>query len=1004
MVNSDEGMFDCTDIDEYITVGNGGKVRATKIGKKKLTLKQKDGSTTSILMKNVKLVPDLAPYNLFSITWALNNGFQLGNKGKIITLKKGDFTMSFDQEIHTKSGYLVGVEMVPRDTTLANEQPTNPTTQENSQAVRVSLGGRKGASHIHRVFGHMSEETTRKTAKYYDVEIQGKFEPCESCLLGKAKQKNTNKESTRDKSKKPGERMYLDISSIKSESYGGRKFWLLIVDEATNNCWSYFLKNKGQAAEKVVEFIKDLKSKENIEVKEMQKIRMDNAGENKKIPEAIRNANLNVKFEFTAPHTPQHNGVVERKFATLYGRIRSMFYGCGMSDGIGIRKGLWCECANTATKLENIASRDTNPPFTKFHGRDSGIVPHLRQFGEMGVVAVRKKIQGKMESKGVVCIFVGYAEDHSGDTYRMMNVNTKKIIMSRDVRWLNKMYGKWAKQYETKLDPDDIIPDDVISSEVKEVEDDENELKEVNVNETGREEQKEASEDQPKESSSNARLIRELARLGTWYNPDANRIIEEQRNLEESKEQEERINAAFDDLRLDNDLAFVMKEMMLAEEEVDDEKPKVFMVPESVSDSVLMKLLDQAMDESNWKIGEEYRMQELLKNVVMRLRERKPTNFQEAWNHKNDEMKKRWRDAIRKEFRDMTRRGVWKNYKKKDIPAGRQCIKNKWVFECKRSGVFRARLVACGYSQIPGVDFTESYAPVINDVTWRILLAIMILQKLKGKIIDVETAFLYGELEEEIYMESPEGLGHGEDDCVKLERSIYGLVQSARQYFSKFTKSLRKIGFTGGNADPCLMTRKNKDGVVYIAIYVDDCLLVGDDKAIESAIADIKKIGFVLKEESELDDYLSCQIKFDKERTKAMISQPHLIKKMEIKFEKHLKGMKEYKTPGSQGITIFRNPDEVISKEKHELYRSGTGMLLYLVKHTRPDIANAVRQLSTALDKPNEAAFKEMKRVIKFVIDTKHLSLKFEPKFQGKEEWNMVAYSDSDFAGNIENR
>ena len=322
-----------------------------------------------------------------------------------------------------------------------------------------------------------------------------------------------------------------------------------------------------------------------------------------------------------------------------------------------------------------------------------------------------------MESKGVVCIFVGYAEDHSGDTYRMMNVNTKKIIMSRDVRWLNKMYGKWAKQYETKLDPDDIIPDDVISSEVKEVEDDENELKEVNVNETGREEQKEASEDQPKESSSNARLIRELARLGTWYNPDANRIIEEQRNLEESKEQEERINAAFDDLRLDNDLAFVMKEMMLAEEEVDDEKPKVFMVPESVSDSVLMKLLDQAMDESNWKIGEEYRMQELLKNVVMRLRERKPTNFQEAWNHKNDEMKKRWRDAIRKEFRDMTRRGVWKNYKKKDIPAGRQCIKNKWVFECKRSGVFRARLVACGYSQIPGVDFTESYAPVINGFT-----------------------------------------------------------------------------------------------------------------------------------------------------------------------------------------------------------------------------------------------------------------------------------------------
>ena len=111
--------------------------------------------------------------------------------------------------------------------------------------------------YLHRLFGHMSEETTRKTAKYYDVAIQGKFDPCESCLLGKARQKNTNKESTREKTKKPGEMMYLDISSIKDESYGGKKFWLLIVDEATDNCWSYFLKNKSEAGKKVVEFIKD---------------------------------------------------------------------------------------------------------------------------------------------------------------------------------------------------------------------------------------------------------------------------------------------------------------------------------------------------------------------------------------------------------------------------------------------------------------------------------------------------------------------------------------------------------------------------------------------------------------------------------------------------------------------------------------------------------------------------------------------------------------------------
>jgi len=79
-------------------------------------------------------------------------------------------------------------------------------------------------------------------------------------------------------------------------------------------------------------------------------------------------------------------------------------------------------------------------------------------------------------------------------------------------------------------------------------------------------------------------------------------------------------------------------------------------------------------------------------------------------------------------------------------------VKSKWIFDIKRSGLFKVRLVACGYSQIPGVDFTESYAPVINDVSWRILIIAMLVQKLEAKICDVSTAFSYGDLEEDIYI------------------------------------------------------------------------------------------------------------------------------------------------------------------------------------------------------------------------------------------------------------
>ena len=120
------------------------------------------------------------------------------------------------------------------------------------------------------------------------------------------------------------------------------------------------------------------------------------------------------------------------------------------------------------------------------------------------------------------------------------------------------------------------------------------------------------------------------------------------------------------------------------------------------------------------------------------------------------------------------------------MPLDRRCVKSKWVFKVKRNGVFRARLVACGYSQIPGGDFTENYSPVVHDITFRTLLLAMLLYGYQAKIVDVETAFLYGELEEAIYMEEPPSPPEffplpEEDAALELGRCIYGLVQAARQ-------------------------------------------------------------------------------------------------------------------------------------------------------------------------------------------------------------------------------
>ena len=383
-----------------------------------------------------------------------------------------------------------------------------------------------------------------------------------------------------------------------------------------------------------------------------------------------------------------------------------------------------------------------------------------------------------------------------------------------------------------------------------------------------------------------------------------------------------------------------------------------------------------------------------------------PELFEHAWNHEDEWQRKKWREAIIKELYKMESLRVWKKIKWMDIPKGRRCVKHKWIFEIKRNGVFRARLVACGYSQIPGVDFTESHSPVINDVTVRIILILLILRKYKSMIVDVETAFLHGILGkgEEIYMDCPKGMIHSEDECLLLEKTIYGLVQSARAYYKKFTEVMKKEGFTQSAADPCLYVRRDAKGVVYIAMYVDDCLCVGDEEALKDAVEGIGKY-FKLKIEESMSDYLSCEILFNKDRTKAWIGQPHMIKKIEDTFGEMVKKKQNYKTPGTPHHRTTKPTEETgkLTDEEQKLYRTGVGMLLYLVKYSRPDISNAVRELSKGMKEATPDAMKELMRVIKFVLSTKNLGLKMQPK-PVIDKWQVVVYSDSDWGGDPETR
>ena len=247
------------------------------------------------------------------------------------------------------------------------------------------------------------------------------------------------------------------------------------------------------------------------------------------------------------------------------------------------------------------------------------------------------------------------------------------------------------------------------------------------------------------------------------------------------------------------------------------------------------------------------------------------------------------------------------------------------------------------------MDFVANYAPVVHDTSYRVMLIVKILLRLTGMIVDVETAFLHGELEEDIFMDCPDGLGEAtgtevdDTDCVKLLKFIYGLVQAARQWWKKLTKILRDMGFIGGDVDPCLMMYDGPFGRVFIGLYVDDCLCVGKKEGILDVIEKIQKAGLNVKVEADLCDYLSCEIVFSANGSKGWLGQPGLMENLEKKFGEVTAGLQKYQTPGTPHFHVSRDIEIAVSKGDQKLYQSGVGMLLYLVKHSRPDLANCVR-------------------------------------------------------------
>jgi hypothetical protein len=239
-----------------------------------------------------------------------------------------------------------------------------------------------------------------------------------------------------------------------------------------------FLKAKSDVKGKFLTLLTDLK----IAGLDVKYIQCNDSGENKALFDECRSKGYNMNFEFSAPRTPQRNGNMERKFQTLFGRIRAMLNRAGVKDQL--ISGVWAECAMIVTFISNVISIKNNEVCTYefLFGCKPKLPTSLRSFGEIGIVTTKANIQSKLKNRGTPCMFVGYSVHHVNDFYRMLNLDTKNIIQSRNIILLNEAYHDWIdRKVLHKKETDDEDDDVIANSKIQEVKDGQDKLSSVQV-------------------------------------------------------------------------------------------------------------------------------------------------------------------------------------------------------------------------------------------------------------------------------------------------------------------------------------------------------------------------------------------------------------------------------------------------------------------------------------------------------------------------------------------
>lgn len=359
-----------------------------------------------------------------------------------------------------------------------------------------------------------------------------------------------------------------------------------------------------------------------------------------------------------------------------------------------------------------------------------------------------------------------------------------------------------------------------------------------------------------------------------------------------------------------------------------------------------------------------------------------------------------WKVAIEAEYKALIKNGTWTLC---DLPQGRKSISCKWTFKLKYKAngdvdKYKARLVARGFTQEKGFDYSETYSPTAKLTTFRVLMALVNHYGYYIGQMDVNSAFLNGELEEEIYMQQPEGFIKDTTKVCKLIKSLYGLKQASRVWNQRFNEFIVRKGFKRCEADQCLYTKFENGNVQYILLFVDDMIIVSNTDENVKLIKGMLAKEFDMTDIGKVESYLGIHIQHDRQNGITSLGQPQYMKNLLNKFE--MEKCKPATTPMEMGLNLSIDND-IVDSEGNQPYRQLIGCLIHATQTTRPDLCASTFYLSRFQHCFTDEHFTQAKRVLRYIQGTQDLKMVYN---RDENADILVGYSDSDWAGDKNDR